>query len=209
MGKITGLKFNKTQKTVDVLIDGVFSFAIDSEIAAQFNIRTGISLSTAEIGEIREADLSKQCYDAALRLLAYRPRGETELKRRLHQRHFNDGVITLIIEQLKRQHLVDDEAFIQYWKENRVVSKPRSKRLIKQELVQKGVDSNMVAEALDDIDDEDNAYRAGKKRALYFARLGQEEFNKKMAGYLRLRGFSYSIIRSIVERLWQEVQPIS
>jgi regulatory protein len=206
MGKITGLKFNKTQKTVEVLIDGALSFAVDSEIAAQFNIRTGVSLGSAEIGEIREADQSKKCYDAALRLLAYRPRSETELKRRLHQRHFNDSVIIPILEKLKRQYLVDDEAFIQYWKENRVVSKPRSKRLIKQELIQKGVDSVTAAAALEDIDDEDSAYRAGKKRAQYFARLGQEEFNKKMAGYLRLRGFTYGVIQGIVTRLWQEMQ---
>ena len=52
----------------------------------------------------------RQAQGAALRLLSYRPRSEAELRGRLSRR-FPSHTVDGVLRSLKRQSLVDDQAF--------------------------------------------------------------------------------------------------
>jgi regulatory protein len=204
---ITALRLNDRKKHVNIFIDGSFSFSISGEIAATSGIKVGQHLSVEQIERLKEADLSQKCFGAALNYLSYRPRSEAEIRQRLHRRGFNDDVVDKVIIGLKERKLVDDVAFAQYWRDNRLSFRPRSRRLINLELRQKGVTTEIASEVVEGLDDESAAYEVGLKKARTLSGLDYREFHRYLADHLRRRGFDYETIHAAVTRLWQERQP--
>ena len=206
MGRITALQVKRSNKRVNVFIDGSFSLALDGDVAARENLQIGRHLSAGQVEKMKQADLLQNCYKAALHYLGYRPRSETEVRQRLRRRSFDADVVDKVITDLKERKLIDDVAFAGYWRDNRLSFKPRSRKLIKLELRQKGIVAEMASEAVKDLDDEFMAYEAGLKKARVLTSLDYSEFRRRLSGYLQRRGFNYEIIKSVIVRLWQERQ---
>jgi regulatory protein len=207
VGMITALRVNGRKKQVSIFIDGSFSFSISEEVAATSGLKVGQHLSAEQIDKLKKADLSHNCFGAALNYLGYRPRSEAEVRQRLHRRGFNDEVVDKVVIGLKERGLIDDVAFAQYWRDNRLSFRPRSRRLIKLELRQKGVAAETANEVVEGLDDESAAYEVGLKKGRVLSGLDYREFHRYLSDHLRRRGFDYETIRSAVARLWQEQQP--
>jgi SOS response regulatory protein OraA/RecX len=75
---------------------------------------------------------------------------------------------------------------------------------LRSELRQKGIDPDVVAEALDGVDEEAAAYRAAQKKAARLGTVDRDDFRTKLSAVLRRRGFSYEVTERTVNRLWQE-----
>jgi len=204
VGTITALRSSDAKKQVNVFIDGLFSFTIDDELAVTNRLEVGRHLSAEQIEELKEANLFKSCYDAALHYLSYRPRSENEVKQRLRRRGFKDKVVGDVIFKLKERRLIDDVAFSEYWRNNRLSFSPRSGRLIKLELRQKGVAAETANEVIKDLDDENYVYEAGLRKARRLSSSDYDDFRRRLYGYLRRRGFNYGTVKCAVARLWQE-----
>lgn len=144
--------------------------------------------------------------DSALRLLRYRGRSEAEIRRRLLRR-FPPQAVDAAISKLREQGLLDDLAFARWWRQNREEHRPRSDRLLNQELARLGVPGEIIQEALDGFDNQENAYSAGWKVARRLLERDSSEmyFRKRLGAYLQRRGFPYSLTRDTVDRLWLEL----
>jgi len=149
-------------------------------------------------------DISQQCLDAAYRYLSYRPRSEGEMKQRLLKRGFDTEVIERTIEKLKEQDVIDDYAFARFWKDAQLSHKPKSKRLIIRELVEKKIREDIIKQVTEAIDDESNAYTLGHDRARTLAHLDETSFRKRLVNFLSYRGFSYGIIKHTIDILLEE-----
>jgi len=146
----------------------------------------------------------QDCLDAAYRYLSYRPRSEAEIRQWLHRRSFAKEVAEKAIAKLREQNLSDDFAFAQFWKDNRLSFRPKSKRLIKKELRDKKVAAEIVEQVTKDIDDEQIAYKLGSSRMHNLAHLDYPDFYQRLSSYLAYRGFSYEVIKRTAALLWQE-----
>ena len=173
MRKITALHNGKGRtKRVNVFLDGKFAFSLEPELVAEEKLEVEQTLPADRIKEIAASNNVKRCYSAAALFLSYRPRSEPEIRERLRKRGFDEDSIEAVMEKLKRQNLVDDNAFAQFWKENRESFSPRSQWLTRLELRRKGIADQIIEEAVATIDDEESAYRAALKRpAVYPARI--------------------------------------
>lgn len=189
---------------MNVFLDGSFAFSLEAEVAMKKNLKLEQELSEAEIEALTGADLFQRCLNAAFRYLGYRPRSEAELRERLKRRGFEAGNVEAALTRLREQGLVDDLAFAQFWKDNRETFRPRSQWLTRLELRRKGVTDNIIDQVVADVDDEDSAYRAAQSRAHRLPDSDYEGFRHRLGGYLKRRGFGYSVINNTVERLWQE-----
>jgi len=146
---------------------------------------------------------SQQAGNAALRLLSYRPRSEAEIKKRLLPR-FPQDTVDEVVQRLKDQTLLNDADFCQFWCHSRNSSNPRSTFLLKQELIAKGVNPDIIDEALKDIDDVEQAYKAGLRGARRVNTESLAVFRRKMWGVLHRRGFAFSVIEETINRIWNE-----
>jgi len=204
VGTISALRSNDRKKQIDVFIDGLFSFTIADELAVTNRLEVGRRLSIDQIEKLKEANLFKSCLDAAIHYLSYRPRSENEVRQRLRRRRFDGNIIEEVITRLKERQLIDDLAFAEYWRNNRLSFSPRSRRLIKLELRQKGVAAETANQVLNNLDDENSVYEAGLRKVRRFSGSDYEDFRQGLYDYLRRRGFDYVTIKTAVERLWQD-----
>jgi regulatory protein len=153
---------------------------------------------------LTDSNSLQDCLDAAYYYLSYRPRSEGEIRQWLRKRGCSNDVADKTIAKLREQNLIDDLAFAQFWKDNRLSFRPKSKRLIERELRDKKVASEIIEQVTNDIDDDKIAYKLGSGRLPSLAHLDYPNFRRRLSSYLAYRGFSYEVIRDTVARLWRE-----
>jgi regulatory protein len=204
-GTITALVAQKRNKErVNVYLDGEFAFGL--ALIEAIKLKKGQRLDDGDIERLKALDEIEVAHEHALNYLSYRPRSAEEVRRSLRKskKNFVETTIEIVIERLESAGLLDEEAFAHYWVENRSQFKPRSARALRFELQQKGVSDQAVRAALDGLDEEAEAYRAAQSRLHRYMQSDEETFRKRLGDFLTRRGFSYGIVRNVLDRLWEE-----
>lgn len=207
MGTITAIKVQKKDaQRVNIYLDGEFAFPAARIVAAWLHV--GQELDEGAIEKLKAQDVDEKAYQQSLRLLNYRPRSEAELRRKLSEKNYAEDVIAKTVERLKSSGLINDAQFARDWAENRASSHPRSRRVMRMELRQKGLADEAIQDALAEQAQEDElAYRAAQHYSRRLAGLAWNEFRAKLGGYLGRRGFSYATVAPVVSRCWSELHP--
>jgi len=205
-GTITAIEVQKKNtRRANLYVDGAFVCGVALEVVVQAGLRRGQVLADAEIEQLIANDNFERAYASALRLLSYRPRSESEVRRHLTSKKVAPAVIEQVVERLNTARLLDDAAFAQFWVENRETFNPRGRRLLRRELQQKGVDATTIDAALD-VDEAESAYLAAQRKVRALAGLDYNTFRRQLGDYLLRRGFDYETVHATVRRLWQEQQ---
>ncbi len=147
---------------------------------------------------------TRSALDAALRLLALRPRAERELRQRLARRGFESEEIEGALRRLTELRLVDDAAFARFWVEQRDAFRPSGRRRLEAELRGKGVAREAVVEAVRGNDDAVSIEDVARQRAAALADLDDATFSRRLLGFLARRGYGSSLAREVAERLRRE-----
>ena len=202
-GKITTLEVQKRNPDrVSVYLDGRFAFGLPAIVAAR--LARGQFLSDAQATALQEEGAVEDAYNRALHFLSYRPRSRAEIENYLEKRGVNEHQIAKITGRLERAGLLDDEAFAQYWVENRERFRPRGLRALRYELRNKGIDDGIIERALASVDVAESAYISAGRKARQLKDLDRQAFLRKLVEYLARRGFSYEVAQETAQRLWTE-----
>ena len=134
----------------------------------------------------------------ALLFLDARARSRHELRGRLLDLEFEEGVVDDVLDDLAGVGLLDDAAFAHEWVRQRHARRGKSSRVLDRELQDKGVDSATRADALEQIDaaDEEATARAlaeKKARSVRTVPADRAESDKalrRIVGVLARRGFA-------------------
>lgn len=202
-GTITALKIQaRNRSRVNVFLDGSYAFSLADLVAAP--LRVGQVLSDADIAELQRQDAFRRAYERTLNYLSYRARTRAEVERYLAGKQVDEDVIQAVVTRLAELRLLDDVGFARMWVENRERLAPRGRRMLQHELRQKGVGSEDIAVALEDLDEAASAYRAASARAHRYVPLDRQTFDRRLGGFLLRRGFSYDLVREVLNRVWRE-----
>jgi regulatory protein len=142
--------------------------------------------------------------NAARRFISYRPRSESELKRRLLQK-FDSIIVDETISQMHRENLLDDKRFAQMWVNSRNSSRPKSAFMIIKELKEKGVSKIDAETAVLKVNDQENALAIATKKSRSLKDLPKTEYDKKLTAHLTRRGFGFNTIQTSIALAWQEM----
>jgi regulatory protein len=206
---ITALKAQiRNPNRVNVYLDGEYAFSLARIVAAWLAV--GQELSDAQIDKLQNQDLLEVAYQTALRALDYKARSASEITKKLTGKGFSKETIEITLERLLTNRLLDDERFARDWVENQSNFRPRGRRLLKQEMRLKGLDDQVIEQALERAAEEENlAYQAAQRPANRFGDLKWQDFRLKLSQFLARRGFTYSTVAPVVLRLWREQHPTS
>lgn len=105
-------------------------------------------------------DPGERAREICLRLLAVRPRTRAELATALRQRGIDDEVAAEVLARYGEVGMIDDQAFARAWVSSRHHGRGLARRALATELRQKGVDSDAVSLALEDLDPQTEAATA-------------------------------------------------
>src|SRR5882762_1682569 len=107
-----------------------------------------------------ELSREEQARALCLRLLTARARTRAELAGQLMKRGYPDDVSAQVLDRLADVGLVDDEDFAEQWVRSRHVNAGKGKRALASELRTKGIDDEVIAVVLADIDADAERVRA-------------------------------------------------
>lgn len=154
-------------------------------------------------------------YNFALRFLSYRTRSEKEVRDKLKVQseklkvENSTVIIDRVIQKLKEKKFINDEEFARLFVENRLRFKPRSLRLIKLELKQKGIDAEIIEKLMADrgsqvADDLENAKKLVEKKMERFRNkfgMTRDEVYQKLGRYLTSKGFNWDTIKKSIDEV--------
>lgn len=206
--RITALEQQvKNPERVNLYVDGKFALGISAELMLKMNLHLDQELSAADLEALQNEETRQQAVERAINYLSFRPRSQAEVRRYLRKKETPPDIIEAVLERLQRLDYLDDRSFASFWVENRERFNPRGSQALRNELRQKGVEREIVDEAVDDEHDEEFAFRAASRKAALLLQtpdIDYATFRNRLGGFLQRRGFSYEIVARVVRALWQE-----
>lgn len=135
--------------------------------------------------------------EKAMNLLLYRPRSEYELRTRLTDAGYSPDETEDALDYVKGYGYVNDRRFAENYARSRQDSV--SRRVIGMELREKGVDSSLISDALEELDipEEEVLGRLLLKKAGQPHQMEEKEL-RRLYGFLTRKGFSGGAIRRAV-----------
>lgn len=188
---------------VSVFLDGAFAFGLKRLLALEHGLAVGDELTAEQVVALRSLDEQAKAVDAALRLLARRPRSEREIRDRLRRKGYPSVTIDAVVARLLDRRYLDDEAFARYWVEHRERNRPRGRRLLEQELRQKGVAREVIQRTIDEteLDEAMTAVQLGRAKLTAYAGLEAAVARRRLGAYLTRRGYGHDVVRSALDQL--------
>ncbi|HRX02953.1 MAG: RecX family transcriptional regulator [Anaerolineae bacterium] len=204
-GTVTALKFQRrNRQRVSVYLDGAYAFGLPDTVAAQ--LRIGQTLTDGELAELKEQDNLERAYQRTLVLLSHRARSVMEIHRYLERLEVTQEAIAIIVERLTGYGYLDDLKFAQAWVSDRERFRPRSPAALRNELREKGISQEIIAQVLSEIDQDASAQHAAEAYARRLQHLDERSFRQKLGNHLLRRGFAHSVVWKVVDQMWQQQQ---
>jgi len=142
--------------------------------------------------------------EICLAQLAARPRTRVELARVLARKQIAEEVIAEVLDRYDEVGIIDDAAFARAWVSSRHHSRGLARRALAGELRRHGVDAEVANEALDTLDEDDEAAtaRALVDRKLRTATGAPDAVFRRLVGMLARKGYPAGIaIRAVKDAL--------
>ena len=138
-------------------------------------------------------------FQRAAKLLAAKPRSESELRERLLKgRYGSKSVVDEVIARLRAYGYLDDQQFALSFASHKVKQKPTGRRRLERDLMMKKVDRTVASEALDRVyaetPEEELIDRAIEKRTRLRGRPKTRDEAKSLFDHLLRQGFALEMV---------------
>ena len=190
----------KNKKRFSLFCEDVFLFGVSEDTLVHFNIQKGRKYSDADLLEIQNHENVIQCLAQAYRYLARRSHLEAELKRKLHSKAFENGIIAETLGRLKKNNYLNDRAFIRQFISDEIHLKKTGPLLIYKKLLQKGAAREEIDELLEPAYPELEQLKNARLLYAKKASSSKKPEVQKIYAYLQQKGFPWDIIRQCEEK---------
>lgn len=152
------------------------------------------------------ADLLRQTFERAVKLLAAKPRSVAELRERLLRRKgTTEAVVETVISRLREYGYLDDERFAFSYASFKVKQRPLGRRRLERDLKLKKVATEVANEALElvyaETSEEQLIDKAIEKRLRLRGRPKNRVEAKSLFDHLLRRGFPFELVSDKVRAL--------
>lgn len=199
-------KQKRLPKRRSLFLDGKFVCGLDEEIVLDLKLKVGQEIDEAEVSQAIFKEEVRKAKDYALNLLTYRPRSCQEIRDKLKGKNYDEEVVEEVIGQLRELNFLDDSQFAHSWAESRLLNKPMGRRLLEQELRQKGIDRGIIEEVSQSTFDKHNeeglALALARKRLKSYLKVDELTRKRRLYSYLGRRGFSSETISQVLQELF-------
>lgn len=144
----------------------------------------------------------------ALRLLELRPRSVHEIRDKLAKKGVDKPEIEAVCSELETIGLLNDVKFARDWIENRQHFRPMGVIRLRQELFAKGIDREIVDQAIieykSNADEFPAALDLARRKLKLYRKLDANAAKRRLAGFLARRGYEVSIVSKVLKELLKE-----
>lgn len=152
------------------------------------------------------SDLYEKLLSSGFRFVSYRPRSEKEVRDFLQKKLKTwkvAGQVTVkkVMDRLVEYGHIDDAKFAAWWIEQRGTFRPKGRRVLIQELRQKGVGGEGILESYNELE---AAKQAIARKMPDWQQLPLLERKMKLYSFLGRRGFTSSTIHRVIDEQAQK-----
>ncbi|MBI4100518.1 RecX family transcriptional regulator [Candidatus Microgenomates bacterium] len=205
MGKITALiPQKKNSARMNLYIDDKFILGLDLETVLAEKLDVGQEIFPNQLENLFEISGRKKILDKVFKFLSFRPRTKKEVIDFLSRKKVDEEESKKIVEELEKDKFLDDWEFTRWWIEQRNILRPRSYRALLQELRQKGISQELIAQIKESNlvnSDKQTAEKLLKKKLSIWQKLPPQAVKEKITKYLMRQGFSWEVIKSAVDEI--------
>lgn len=206
ISRITTQKKSKQRYNV-YLVEGdsdAYGFSVDEAILVEFGLRKGLELDEATIEQLIKQDTIQKSYLLAINYLSYRMRSRKEMYDYLKQKEVEEEHITVIMERLTKEGLLNDQQFAEAFTLTRINTSSKGPLLVKRELMDKGV-STVIADEAIALYTYDTQFEKAMKWVNKKIGTSKKESYKKQLQQLQMtliqKGFEQPVISDVIMQL--------
>lgn len=193
----------KNTDRVNIYINDEFFMSVFTELIYTFNLKKGQEIDKDNLKSILDDDMYIKAKNKALNILSKADQSEKKIKEKLSA-DFEENTIEKVLDFLRNNKFIDDKLLAQKIVNTNINLNKCGKNKIKQNLYNKGINSDEISNAISNIDSDvefENAMYLAKKR---YERLKNEDKKKiyqKLSQHLAYKGFGYDTIKSVLNKL--------
>lgn len=141
----------------------------------------------------------------AMNMLAMRDHASGELRDKLLKRDFLPAAVDELIAKLQKSRLLNDEEFAHRYVRAHRERRKLSRSALRRELNKKGLPAEIVSDAVEDVDGEDDlARQVAEKKAASTRGLDHDVRERRILGMLARRGFASSVCLKVTREVLAE-----
>ena len=198
---VTGIE-EINNKKARVFIDHEFAFVLYKGELRLYGIKEGKSIGEREYLEITETVLPKRAKLRSMNLLKSRAYTEKQLRDKLAQGEYGEGIIEDAVAYVKSYGYIDDRKYAEDFISCHMTD--RSRKKMELDLYRKGIDRSTIQEIMERMTEEGEgpdeylaAQKLLKKKNFDPNDAGNKE-KQKMSAFLYRKGFHMDIIRRVL-----------
>ncbi|MBQ7579473.1 MAG: RecX family transcriptional regulator [Clostridia bacterium] len=198
MSKITKITQQRNKARVNLFVDGSFFCSLMAETAIANGLKENKEVDEEYLKEIILESEQRRAMDYCLFILAKKPYTRFELKTKLITKGYEDDVVYYVLNKLSEYNYVNDSEYAQFYANNCGL---KSARQIEQKLMQKGVSSENIKNAVNGVKIKGESDKIAIISAKYLKNKPKNDENlNKLFRYLVSKGFSYEDVKSQIRR---------
>lgn len=189
-------KSRKSKGRLLIYIDGRFSFTVSEQDYLSMNLYENTTLTEETIDYIKNTLNFRDAKSKAVRYLSVKLRTEQEVRKKLFDDGYDKECIGKVVDELKAIGYINNKLYAQKYIFDRSKLKPLSKKMMRSELVSRGIAEEIADEVLADWKVEDSIVAENLlKRKFGKYDLSDKKMYKKAYLFLMHRGFSQRTIK--------------
>jgi regulatory protein len=177
---------------------------MDASVDTKPSLQDLISATEAVSSAGSANDAQSQARNIVLNQLNFMPRSRKELETALTKRHIEPDVAKSVLDRFEEIGMVDDAAYAELLIRSRCNTKRVSRSVLRQQLRQKGVNQEIIEEALLVVSDADELRMATElveRKARAMSRLEPEVRKRRLFGLLARKGYGTHIALRVINDL--------
>lgn len=189
-----------TKTKFKVFLDGKFAFVLYKGELSSFHVREGEELSAETKDKILREVILKRAKLRAMHLLEDMDRTEAALRQKLYTGLYPEEIVDAAVEYVRSFGYLNDARYAENYVRGH--SDRKSRKEMQAALLQKGVDPDLISQALENCcgeTGETEAIRRILRKKKFRPGEADEKEMRRLYGYLARKGFRYDSVRQVIQ----------
>lgn len=189
---------------IHIYVDGEYRATVDSDFWYSEKYRHLKNIDEEELTELLSTVSFRRAYNKGLDFLSRRLYGTKELEKKLCEKGHDKEAVKKAIARLKELRLLDDGEYANALARELYERKGYGKSRISRELQFRGIDREIVENALDTLDNDPQKRIILLVKKKYSNKLDDEKGRARTIQSLMRLGYSYSDIKSALNSIFED-----
>ncbi len=183
-------------------LDGEYVMNLDTRTLTENRIDVGKDIDDEDLHEIIRLSNERRAKEKALWLISYRDHSKKELADKI-KRTCDVESADKAVERMEELGLVNDESYALHYAQKLIFTKHMSKNAVVYELARKGIDKELAAEILEEIEvdvSEQIRIIIDKK----YKNISDEKTRRRAVAALQRLGYRWDEIKGVIEEYTED-----